>query len=202
MTGCTDAAPVALSVVRWNPPSNRCMGRVGNRSAQANGSRHGRRLRTPSLFQDILLSVNGRTCGALRHTMHTVAVVTVISEYDILDGSLPTKTIESYFAKPLAIWDHSTLDPGEAETVGRAFVRSAETRTIEIDREDHVVWVTYAIAVEIDYNPEALDYFGATLDDVIKHGCHVSFPLDERKVEFVDEEISTRVTSKRTSDLS
>jgi len=125
--------------------------------------------------------------------MHTVAVATVTAEYDLLDEELPTKTIESYFGKPLTIWDPSTLEPGEAEAVRKAFVRSAETRTIEIDREDHVVWVTYSITVEIDYNSDALEYFGAAFEGIIRHGCHVSFPLDERKVELVEEEFTARV---------
>ena len=125
--------------------------------------------------------------------MNTVAVITITAEYDLLDAELPTKTIELYFGKPLAIWDPSTLEPGEVEAVRKAFVRSAETRTIEVDREDHVVWVTYSMTVEVEYNPDALDYFGATLEGIIKHGCQVSFPLDERKVEFVDEEIAARI---------
>jgi len=126
--------------------------------------------------------------------MHTVAVTAATAEYDLLDGALPTKTIESYFGKPLATWEPARLAPGEAEAVRKAFVRSAETRTIEIDREDHVVWITYAVAIEIDYDAVAMDYFGVSLDEVIAHGCHVSFPLDERKVEFVDEDRQVRTS--------
>jgi len=126
--------------------------------------------------------------------MHTTGVLTITAEYDLLDDRVPTKVIESYFGKPLAIWDPTALEPGEAEAVQRAFVRSAETRTIEIDREDHVVWLTYVITIELDHNPEAFDYFGVTLEEIIRHGCQVSFPLDERIVELVDEEVSTRVS--------
>jgi hypothetical protein len=126
--------------------------------------------------------------------MRSVVVRTVIAEYDLIDGHVSTSVIESFFGKPLAVWDHSGLEAGEAETVQSVSVRGAGTLKIEIIREDNAVWVTYAVTLEIDFNPNALAYFGVTLDDIVVHGCQVSFPIDDRIVDLVDEKGSTRVT--------
>ena len=120
--------------------------------------------------------------------MRAVAVVTVTAEYDLLDETAHRDAIESYFRKPLATWDPASLEPGEHESVSRAFVRSSATSTIEIDRADHVVWATYSVTIELDYSQRLLEYFGTGLDSVIRHACQVSFPLDERVVELVNEE--------------
>ena len=125
--------------------------------------------------------------------MRAVAVVTVTAEYDLLDETVDKGAIESYFRKPLATWDPASLEPGEHESVNRAFVRSSETRTIEIDRADHVVWVTYSVTVELDYSQRLLEYFGTSLDLVIQKACQASFPLDERVVELADEERAVSV---------
>jgi len=126
--------------------------------------------------------------------MHALALITTTAEHDLVDNGASTDLIESYFRKPLATWDSSILEPGEQQVVQRAFVLRAETRTIEIDREDRVVWVTYVVTVEIDYVPQSLEYFGTTVEKIIQHGCQVSFPLDERVVELVEEENTIMLT--------
>ncbi len=126
--------------------------------------------------------------------MRSTLIVKTVAEYDLLEGNTPTASIESYFAKPLATWDPSSLEPGEAESIQRAFVRNAATETIEIDREEHVVWVTYLVSVDMDYAPQSLDYFGASLESVLQNGCHVTFPLDERVVELVGDDTAVRLT--------
>jgi hypothetical protein len=119
--------------------------------------------------------------------MQSTCVATVVAEYDLLEADTPTSAIEAYFRKPLATWDQQNLQPGELEAVQRAFVRSTETRTIEIDREEHVVWITYVVSVEMEYTPRSLEYFGTTLNEVLLNGLHVTFPLDERVVELAGE---------------
>ncbi len=119
--------------------------------------------------------------------MHSTCMATVVAEYDLLEADTPTSVIEAYFRKPLATWDQQNLQPGELEAIQRAFVRSTETRTIEIDREESVVWITYVVSVEMEYTPRTLEYFGTSLDDVLLNGLHVTFPLDERVVELAGE---------------
>ena len=115
--------------------------------------------------------------------MHATCSVNTVAEYDLLDPGTPTSMIESYYRKPLATWDPQSLEPGEVDAVKRAFIRSTETRQIEIDREEDVIWVTYTIAIDLDYDQNDLEYFGSSVDDVLKKGVQVSFPLDERVVE-------------------
>jgi hypothetical protein len=120
--------------------------------------------------------------------------VNTVAEYDLLDPGTPTSMIESYYRKPLATWDPQSLEPGEVDAVKRAFIRSTETRQIEIDREEDVIWVTYTIAIDLDYDQSDFEYFGSSVDDVVKKGVQVSFPLDERVVELVNEDITVTLT--------
>ncbi|HDS74658.1 MAG TPA: hypothetical protein ENN56_03865 [Firmicutes bacterium] len=124
--------------------------------------------------------------------MHATCTVTTVAEYDLLNPQTPTSAIEGYFRKPLATWDPQSLEPGEVDAVKRAFVRSTETRQIEIDREEDVIWVTYTIAIDLDYDQNDLEYFGSSVDEVLEKGVQVSFPLDERVVELVGEEITVK----------
>jgi hypothetical protein len=126
--------------------------------------------------------------------MHVTCTVTTIAEYDLLDSRTPTSMIESYYRKPLATWDPQSLEPGEIDAVKRAFVRSTETQQIEIDREEDVIWVTYTIVIDLDYDQNDLEYFGSSVDDVLKKGVQVSFSLDERVVELVAEDITVTST--------
>lgn len=126
--------------------------------------------------------------------MHSLCTVTTTAEYDLLQPNASTATIEAYFRKPLATWDHGSLEAGESEAVQRAFVKNTETREIEIDRDEEVVLVTYLVTVEIEYTPHELEYFGASLEQIIENGCHVSFPLDDRVVELASEERSVLIS--------
>ncbi|HOM57685.1 MAG TPA: hypothetical protein PLG27_08050, partial [Candidatus Latescibacteria bacterium] len=60
--------------------------------------------------------------------------------------------------------------------------------------EDRAVWVTYSVTMDFDFNPNALNYFGVSIEDIIVRGCRVSFPIDENIVDLVEEKTTTRVT--------
>ena len=126
--------------------------------------------------------------------MRATANVTNVAEYDLLDDSAEAKAIESYFRKPLATWDPGILEPGEREAIARAFVRSADTRRIEIDRADRVVWVTYGISIELEYSEDLLEYYGTTLEGIIQAACAITFPLDERVVDYVTQQSTFSLT--------
>ncbi len=126
--------------------------------------------------------------------MHAVAVRTTVAEYDLLDPRAPASAIQACFQKPEVSWDASALEPGEVEAIQRATVRGAATQTIDIIREDRAVWVTYSVTMDFDFNPNALNYFGVSIEDIIVRGCRVSFPIDENIVDLVEEKTTTRVT--------
>ena len=125
--------------------------------------------------------------------MRTTAATTVVAEYDLLDENATADAIESFFRKPLAKWGAGNLEPGQRESITRAFIRSTETRKIEIDRRDRVIWVTYGLAIELDYSDELLEYFGTDLRNIVGRACQVTFPLDERAVELVMEDLTMSV---------
>lgn len=125
--------------------------------------------------------------------MRSVAVRTTVAEYDLINAQAPATKIESFFQKPLAAWDQSALDLGETEAIQRVSVAGAATQTIDIIREDRAVWVTYSVTLEFDYSPNAINYFGVSLQDIAQRGCRVEFTVDGSIAELVEEKTETRV---------
>ncbi len=120
--------------------------------------------------------------------MRTLVTMETTAEYDLVDPGTRTDVLKRYFGEPHAAWDSDYLDPGEVECVRRVTIRSAETNTIEIDREESVVWVTYTVSLDIEYDSHLLEYFGASVEDMVRAGCQIRFPVDERVVEIADKE--------------
>jgi len=123
--------------------------------------------------------------------MRSIVVLTTVAEYDLLEHDVTTDLLQKFYGKPRAEWDEALLDAGQSEAVKHAVVKSAATRTIEIDREEDIVYVTYAVSVEIDCDTGTMDYFGTSVDEIVRDGCHVDFPIDQDLVEMVSEDTKT-----------
>ena len=120
--------------------------------------------------------------------MRSLLTLKTTAEYDLVDPRTPTDLLRRFFVKPRASWEPDYLEPGELECVRKASIVNAETQTIEIDREESIVWVTYVATVDIEYDSHLLDYFGASMEDIVKAGCQITFPSDERVVEIAAKE--------------
>ena len=125
--------------------------------------------------------------------MRSIILVTAVVSYDLVEEDVPTEALEQCFRVPEVVWDRDSLGPGEIEAISKAVIRKVETRTIEIDREDCIVWVTSIAVVEIEYDTELLSYYGVSLEEAAENACVITFPSEDRHVVYVSQEITVSV---------
>ena len=125
--------------------------------------------------------------------MRSIAVVTGTASYDLINERASTANLERIFGTPDAAWDPESLKPGDSEAIEKVSIRKAETRTIEIDREDCVVWVTYVVVLEVEYDQALLEYYGSSIEDAARAACIVEFGADDRSLSFVSRDITVTV---------